>query len=140
MNVRKKYLLAVVASLIIVFCTLYLDVVEDTSFSFKPKVTCGRFPTKKDISIDNEIWQVVKAPNNKSLFLLKAYYDGRRDKTVVINMVTYVWLNVPVEKMFCQFWFEKESQPIVVQALRMKAALDVGDFMVLTLTQIYRNH
>jgi hypothetical protein len=129
MNIRKKFSL-VVASSSLAFCMLYLNVVKDSSFFLKSKVICGRFPTAKDILVDNEIWQVLKAPTNSSLFLLNAYYDARQNKSVVINVVGFASLNLTVENMFCQFWFKKKDQPIVVPALKMKAGLGAGELKV----------
>jgi hypothetical protein len=83
----------------------------------KYEVTCGRLPQKKDITIDNVIWQVLEIP--KGFYkLMNAYMDARLNQTIVRVSVIGNWLNYTQDVIFCQFWFDDlpESQPIVVEA------------------------
>lgn len=78
--------------------------------------TCGRFPEKKDISIDNVIWQILELKNG-FVKILNAYLDTRQNKTVVRINVNSIDLKIERDNIFCQFWFEgSEEQPVVTQA------------------------
>lgn len=78
-------------------------------------VKCGRFPEEKDIFVDNLIWQVLETPRG-FVKLLNAYLDMRFNMTLVRVNVNSYNLNITVDALFCQFWFEDDTGPYVVKA------------------------
>jgi hypothetical protein len=77
--------------------------------------SCGRLPREENILIDNVIWQVLETPFG-FIHMLNAYLDARWNRTVVRINVIAPPLNITTQKLYCQFWFDKESQPLVVEA------------------------
>jgi hypothetical protein len=77
--------------------------------------TCGRLPREENILIDNVVWQVLETPFG-FIHMLNAYLDARWNRTVVRINVIAPPLNITTQKFYCQFWFDKESQPLVVEA------------------------
>jgi hypothetical protein len=77
--------------------------------------TCGRFPQEENIFIDNVVWQVLETPFG-FIHMLNAYLDARWNRNIVRINVIAPQLNITAHKLFCQFWFDKKSQPLVVEA------------------------
>jgi hypothetical protein len=73
--------------------------------------SCGRFPTEKDIAIDNVIWQVAEHPK-ASIKILNAYLDLRQKSVVRINVSSKPLDNTT--ELYCQFWDETGKQLSVV--------------------------
>lgn len=79
----------------------------------KKEKSCSRFPRDEHIFTDNVIWQVLETPLG-FIYILNAYLDARWNRTIVrINVIAPA--NITKSKMFCQFWFDEDSQPIVVE-------------------------
>lgn len=76
---------------------------------------CGRYPSKDDIAIDNKIWQILEMPKG-SLKLLNAYLDTRHNERIVRVNANGVKLDIKKDKIFCQFWFDESSDPIVIKS------------------------
>jgi hypothetical protein len=76
--------------------------------------TCGRYPTEKDITVDNLYWQILS--HSKGLVnILNAYLDLRQNKSVVrINVISHFINNS--DTFYCQFWFNGTNTPLVVKA------------------------
>lgn len=81
-----------------------------------PATTCGKFPEKKNIFVDNIIWQVLQTSFG-FVYILNAYIDTRFNKTLVKLNVNAPLLDIKTHKFFCQFWFDDDtSQLLVVEA------------------------
>ena len=78
-------------------------------------LTCGRYPEEGDVFTDNIIWQVLQTSFG-FIYLLNAYLDERWNQRIVrVNIISQK-LNISSQKLFCQFWFDDKSTPIVVEA------------------------
>jgi hypothetical protein len=76
---------------------------------------CGRFPKEQDITFDNTIWQVLEIPRG-FVKLMNAYLDERQNQTVVRINANSIPLNISQDNIYCQFWFDDETQPLIVKA------------------------
>lgn len=111
----KKYFLALfVNAVAFIFIVIHFNVISENSLTFDSKENCGRFPITSDISFENGIWQVLRTPDGGFLYMMNAYLDTRRNKSVVINLVGKDF-STPLDNLFCQFWFEDEDEPIVIE-------------------------
>lgn len=80
-----------------------------------PQTICGRYPEKENINFDNQIWQILKLSNGV-VKILNAYLDTRQNQSIVRFNVNSFDIKIRRDKIFCQFWFERSSQPIVTIA------------------------
>lgn len=76
---------------------------------------CGRYPGEEDLLIDNIVWQVLVTPRGP-LKLLNAYLDTRKNRSVVRVNANGILLDIFSDSIYCQFWFDDESQPEVAKA------------------------
>jgi hypothetical protein len=79
------------------------------------QISCGRYVKDENVFIDNIIWQIFETPFG-FIHLLNAYLDERWNRTVVRVNVVSPKINIQTHKIFCQFWFNENLQPIVVEA------------------------
>jgi Glycosyltransferase family 92 len=116
MKTFHKYCFCLILiSLLIIFIFSRNFAIENYN-SISSSSKCGRYPTQSDVLIDNVRWQVFQNPAG-FLYLMNAYLDLRREKFVVINAIG-AGLNITAAEIFCQYWFDKDSAPLVVQASR----------------------
>lgn len=113
MKTYLKFVLIVFVALnlLILFCGWNKS--ENSGAVIRNVKKCGRFPKEEHITIDNVIWQVMETSNG-FVKLLNAYLDTRQNRTVVRVNVNSVTINESM--IFCQFWFDENPAPYVVQA------------------------
>jgi hypothetical protein len=79
--------------------------------------TCGRFPEKDHINVDNVIWKILELQNG-FVKILNAYLDLRQEQSIVRVNVNSIDLEIERDQIYCQFWFEgsESSEPQVTLA------------------------
>lgn len=116
MKTLPKFLLTIIIVATFYALKIVLDKSESKIFSSKGRnkiESCGRFPQQKHIKVDNVVWQVLETPYG-TVKLLNAYLDTRQNRTVVRVNANSMKMNTTM--IFCQFWFNEDSPPRVVQA------------------------
>lgn len=87
------------------------------------KTNCNpRFPEEKDLFIDKFIWQVLNTSHGHLKFL-NAYLDTRPNRTVVRINSNGPKFYLNEQKVFCQFWFDGETAPQIVQATETQSMI-----------------
>lgn len=76
---------------------------------------CSRYPELTDIFYDNIYWQVLKIPSG-FVKIFNAYLDDRRNQNIVkINVLSFL-INITTDTIYCQFWYDEVSEPVVIKA------------------------
>jgi hypothetical protein len=132
-SIRKKTLVFLIFLVVTLFVLFESKLSED---DVQDQLTCGRLPMAKDILTDNLMWQVLETDDGykvmnslyvcflfdlcyfRFLFLLRAYLNTRKEKTVVITTIGPKSI-LKRRKLFCQYWFEGKSNPFVVKVSRI---------------------
>jgi hypothetical protein len=97
------------------FVLIFTNLPKDVNKMKLKEESCGRFPRQENIFTDNVIWQVLETSFG-FVYLLNSYLDARWNQSIVrVNIIARP-LNVTAQKFFCQFWFDENSQPFVVEA------------------------
>lgn len=117
-GLRKLFLLLILNAVMIyiMLSTIFLVRPQANEAAIFPK-TCGIYPQEEDIFIDNIVWQVFETPMG-FIKLLNAYVDRRWNQTDIIingNGPKTAW-HPRRMKVFCQFWFDDTSEPLIVNA------------------------
>lgn len=94
---------------------MILTILSEDNIRISLELQCGRYPDEQDILIDNVVWQVLEMPKG-FVKLLNAYLDMRRNKSIVRINANGIHLNMSRDTIYCQFWFEKESRPVIVKS------------------------
>lgn len=127
----QKVLCFLVLTVLVSFKTSYdLLTKNNESLHQQKRESCGRYPQQEHIFTDNIIWQVLETPHG-FIYLLNAYLDTRWNKTVVKVNLNSNPLNKTTHKLFCQFWFDEGSQPVVVQATEFQSMFVNSKFIFL---------
>jgi hypothetical protein len=109
-----KLFLFSITTTILILC--FVEKLSNDKLTLKSNSTiCGRFPSEQDITLDNTIWQVLEISRG-FVKLMNAYLDERQNQTVVRINANSIPLNISQDNIYCQFWFDDETQPLIVKA------------------------
>jgi hypothetical protein len=115
MKQSQKFSLLLLLFCLITSVVIFNNLLGDVVDGDKLLNSCGRFPREENILIDNVIWQVLETSFG-FVYLLNAYLDTRWNKSIVrINAIS-PQLDIKNHKLYCQFWFDEKSQPMVMEA------------------------
>lgn len=117
MKAIQRYFICLFAVTLLAIYLFNKTLVTVNSIGMSSK--CGRYPKDSEVPIDNMMWQILRNPSG-FLYLMNAYLDLRWNKTVVVNAIG-AGLKLTVDKIFCQYWFEEQEQPIIVKALNLQS-------------------
>lgn len=113
-NLRTFFIFIIFCAFLVLLLTLVI-VENNKSYLQIKKKSCGRFPTEKEILVENLVWQVLETSKG-FIKILNAYLDQRQLKTVVRINVNGIGLNISTDEIYCQFWQNDHSEPYVVKA------------------------
>lgn len=112
---EKKFFGLLIAGIIFIICKEYFIVDTPRLTNKLGDKTCGRFPKEEDILVESLVWQVLEMPSG-FLYLFNAYLDDRLNKKTVRINTSGVKINITVDAIYCQFWFDEVSAPYTVKA------------------------
>lgn len=115
MKTLLKLVLLISLGVILLILKISLSQKEAQEDVAEAVMSCGRFPKEEHIRIDNVTWQVFETPIGL-IKLLNAYLDTRQKQSFVRVNTNFVPSNQSVLTIFCQFWFDENLPPFVVQA------------------------
>lgn len=118
-NFQKLFSFLFICKVLVICMTFFLiqqsTKPEYNSEESQKTTSCGRFPKEEHILDENVVWQVLEMPKG-FVNLLNAYLDDRMNRTIVRINASGIKLNITVDAIFCQFWFDEISEPQVVKA------------------------
>jgi hypothetical protein len=109
-----KHLLAIIFVCLLIYAVFESQRYEQIDILDESEAQCGRFVPFNEVPVDNEIWQLLELPNG-FVKLLNAYLDTRENKKLVRINVVGIHIDIKTDPIYCQFWFDDESAPYVVQ-------------------------
>ena len=120
---RRKLLVLVVLTVTIIFIIIH-TYGQSHELPIQGEKNCSRLPDENEISFDNVIWQNFKTKfgaENVTLKLLNAYVDQRWNNSVVRISTIGKIANLTADPIYCQYWFENENRPSVVEASEIQS-------------------
>lgn len=102
--------------------TAYLDLTFNRT-KYRMNQTCALYPDVFKLSFHNLYWQSLRLPSN-TWYLFSAYYENRPLSDVRPAVRVFVAINrFNQEKPFCQLWYGRLQQPVLVRVTRSEPVL-----------------
>lgn len=90
------------------------------NFSLNSSSTkCGSYPNIHQLKFNNIYWQTLQT-NQETFQLFGAYYDIRKASEIgpTVRVLSMIDRIKPQVKTFCQFWFDSQMEPIIVETFK----------------------
>ncbi|CAB3369777.1 uncharacterized protein LOC135935988 [Cloeon dipterum] len=83
--------------------------------------SCAKYPSPYELEFNNIYWQTLRTSNG-TFQLYGAYYDVRHLSRIgpavrILGMLDRI---EPKVKTFCQFWFEDQKEPAIIEVMEYK--------------------
>lgn len=99
---------------------IYWNKLKNKNLFYKNE-SCAKFPSIFEIEFNNVYWQSLYTSNGTFHFY-GAYLDVRKLSKIGPSVRILAMINriEPSIKTFCQFWFEKNKEPVLVKVMEYK--------------------